>query len=207
MIIGIHGKFRSGKDTVARLFAQNLTSLNQTITRHAFADSLKEIVEILTGEIRTTVIPGYTISPRDFSEEQKNKYLDSWEMTLGTMLQKLGTDVMRNNFNELIWIHSMWTKIKDKYQDEIIIVTDVRFLNELAFLKKMGAILIKVEGDPSGMAVTSTRNNIHQSETDLDNYNDFDFVIKNNETLEKLEQKIIFISSQIINHYRHIYIN
>jgi hypothetical protein len=205
MIIAISGKFRSGKDTVAKMISLKLIAAGYKTRRIAFADSLKEIVEILTGKKRSSIEEKYFSYPvLDFTEEQKNSFLYKWDMTLGTMLQKLGTDVMRNCFNDCVWINSFLEKATRVPVNEFIMVTDVRFINEIAALKYRGCVCIRVEGDPLKAAENSTRNKIHQSEIELDNY-DFDYVIKNNGTLEDLQLKIDVIVDKILTYDRHIY--
>ena len=205
MIIALSGKFRSGKDTVAQMISLKLISKNIVTRRVAFADSLKEIVEIITGEKRSIVNGKYFSYPvYDFTEKQKNNFLDGWGLTLGTMLQKLGTDVLRDGFNKQIWINCVINKIKDLPPEEIVIITDVRFKNELEMLKRKGCVCIRIEGDPIKAAEESTRNKQHQSETDLDDMV-FDYHIVNDGSLEDLDKKINIIVDKFLTYDRHIY--
>jgi hypothetical protein len=207
MIISISGKFRSGKDTVAKMISKKLIENGYYTKRRAFADNLKKVVEILTGEKMSAVSVDFSETVYDFTEDQKNMFLDRWGMTLGTMLQRLGTEVMRDNFDKNVWIKSLWNNIKDMKELEAVLVTDTRFKNEMEFLKGVGCITIKVEGDPTKVHDITKRDESHESETSLDSYDKYDFVIKNNGTLEELNNKINFITTQILEHYRHIYIN
>lgn len=209
MIISVSGKFRSGKDTVAKMISAELMKSGYKTHRIAFADSLKQIVEILTGEIRTNLSDSkdFSYPYTDFNETQKNTYLPMWEMTLGTMLQKLGTDVMRDHFNENVWINSVLNKIVHVPANDVVIVTDTRFINEIFALKYKGCICIKVVGDPTKAAEESTRSKVHQSETDLDSYDAFDYVIKNDGTLEDLNNKIKFIVDKILTYDKFLILN
>ena len=68
------------------------------------------------------------------------------------------------------------------------IITDSRFPNELAAVKKHNGIAIKVIRD-SGNTIGTT----HTSETALDNYTEWDYVIDNNGTLEELKTQVLSI--------------
>jgi hypothetical protein len=88
----------------------------------------------------------------------------------------MGT-LLRDLYGPDIWIQSLFQHFDDKQK---WIVTDVRFKNEAEFIKKNGGVLIRVEGDPSGLrARMPLDKQQHISETDLDDYADFDLVIQN----------------------------
>ncbi len=106
-------------------------------------------------------------------------------MTYRDFLIAFGTNAMRDNVHPDIWVFSTLEKIKDKN----VIITDLRFKNELMAVKSLPNVVIRVEksGMPTSDCIT---------ETDLDNnYHDFDFVVNNNGTLEDL----IFSAKLIIN--------
>ncbi len=105
-------------------------------------------------------------------------------MTVREVLQFVGTDLFRNQIDPDIWVKSVFRK---KYaEDDIVIIADARFPNETAFAKKHG-LLVKIERD-NGLA-----GDMHISERALDNYNDYDFVVDNNDDLVVLKQKWIEI--------------
>jgi hypothetical protein len=56
-------------------------------------------------------------------------------------LQLMGTEVGRNVFGADLWIHALENKI-DK--DENYIITDVRFQNEIDWIRKQKGILIEI---------------------------------------------------------------
>lgn len=66
-----------------------------------------------------------------------------------------------------------------------VIVTDLRFNNEYAALRKNGFITIRILRDVSDIG----GNREHVSETELDNA-EFDYVINNNGTLDDLRNKV-----------------
>lgn len=85
------------------------------------------------------------------------------------------------------------------------IITDVRFPNEAQAIKDRGGVVIRVERDTPKVAALFTRKDgstefitakEHPSETALDNYKDFDYVIDNNGTIENLIDKVQEILSK-----------
>lgn len=88
--------------------------------------------------------------------------LRSGMMTAREVMQVLGTDVMRNMFDQNIWAKSLFRRIQ-KDKPAIAMVPDVRFPTELTAIIENG-----------GWVVRLTRNvlqDLHASETALDNYN------------------------------------
>lgn len=78
------------------------------------------------------------------------------------------------------------------------IITDVRFPNEVKAIKDKGGIVIRVDRhNHPNEPYPST----HESEIALDNYNNFDYYLINNGTIEDLIQKVrsILISQKIIS--------
>jgi hypothetical protein len=65
------------------------------------------------------------------------------------------------------------------------IITDMRFPNELSYIKDRGGITIRVNRDTGVQWATSDGANEHPSETALDNA-EFDYVINNDGSLEDL---------------------
>lgn len=128
--------------------------------------------------------------------------IDTIKLTYRSLLQKLGTECGRS-INSNIWINSLFSEYRPldlenrvslgnvidystcKFPDWII--TDVRFLNEAEEIKKRESILIRVNRE------NISELDSHISETALDNYKNFDYEINNNNSIEKLIDKIKFI--------------
>ena len=84
-IIGLSGKKGSGKDT----FYDILTKYVDGYHNKKFADKLKHICSIVTG------LPLHWFYDRAFY----GHHLDEWNMNIREMMQRLGTDGLRNNFD------------------------------------------------------------------------------------------------------------
>jgi hypothetical protein len=193
-IIGISGKIGSGKDTFAELLAEQL---HGKVERHALADKLRLITEIVSGVRMTTtheVNKPFCNEIRNYTQDQKNIVIKQFNKTIGETLQLVGTDLFRDNYDTDIWVKSFFNKeLDDKLNDgKIIVVPDVRFINEANYILKEGGYLIRLEGDPMGIRENSLRDLNHISETNLDDYTNFSKIIYN-------DKKDIQVLKQVVN--------
>lgn len=147
-----------------------------------FADKLKKIIFILTGK-------------DSYTQEQKSIYLEEWGMTVGEMLQKVGTDLFRNNFDKDTWIKAT---LSTNEQIDVVLLGDCRFTNEAENIKKKDGILIRLEGDPADVRKNSVRDINHISETSLDNYQGFDYIYNNEGSIEKFESFAEYLTKEIV---------
>ena len=199
MIISITGKIGSGKDTVAEIIQQT-TQLDWEVKK--FAGKLKTIAELLCG------VPKQNFESQEFKKTQMS---EEWGMTYREFLQKLGTEAMRDNLHINVWINALFADyrpINDELRQSMgnvidysncewpnWIITDTRFPNEMDAVKKRKGLVIKVERSlklRKGYDVPN-ETDLHPSETALDNYNDWDYIIDNNGTLDDLRSKVIAI--------------
>ena len=169
-LIGVSGKKRVGKDT---FFDITDKIYKERFTRKKFADKLKHISSIITG------LPIDIFYKGDYS-----MYLPDWGMDIRTLQQKIGTEAFRNNVNPDTWVLALFSDFSSVDAESQWIITDVRFPNEVEYIKKYGGVIIRIENDNLDNSDT------HYSETALDNYKDWDFVIKNNGTLDDYEETI-----------------
>ena len=111
-------------------------------------------------------------------------------------MQHLGIELVRNKIDKRLFIDRILQDIEIfSYFYDIIIVSDVRLLDEITILK---------ENYPNLVSIRVIRNNYennltfeeknHLTETDLDNFTNFDYIIENN---DKLEDKISKILSEV----------
>jgi hypothetical protein len=205
MIIGVCGFIGSGKDTVA----DYLVNLHH-FRRESFANTLKDAVSAVFGWDRT-MIEGRTKQAREWREQ-----VDPWwaarlgipHLTPRWILQNWGTEVCRKNFHDDIWIASLENKLRSSTDN--IVISDCRFPNEIAAIKKAGGRVVRVICGPEpawyGAAVSlncgpngnsswalSGRKleqlGVHASETAWVGTR-FDAVLDNNGTLEDLYQQV-----------------
>ena len=140
MIIGVCGFIGSGKDTVA----DYLVNFHE-FRRDSYAGTLKDAVAAVFGWDRE-LLEGRTKEARAWREQ-----VDAWwadrlgmpELTPRLILQLWGTEVCRRGFHDDIWIASVENKLRSS-QDNIVI-SDCRFPNEIASIKRSGGKVIWVQ--------------------------------------------------------------
>jgi hypothetical protein len=181
MIISITGKISSGKDTIADIIMQYTPYHDWEIKK--FAGKLKVIAEILSG------VPKINFEDQEFKKQDMGP---NWGMTYRDLLQRLGTEAMRNGLHENVWVNALFAdyhfNIEEDEQMPNWLITDCRFPNELEAVKAHKGITIKVIRD-SGNTVGTT----HASETALDDYTEWDYIVDNNGSIEDLKTQVFSI--------------
>jgi hypothetical protein len=139
MIVGFVGFIGSGKDTAAD-YLVNFHGYR----RDSFANTLKDAVACVFGWDRV-LLEGRTKEAREWREQP-----DAWwsnrlgrNITPRLMLQLWGTEVCRNGFHDDIWIASLENKMR-KTTDNIVI-SDVRFPNEIKAIHNAGGIVVRIK--------------------------------------------------------------
>jgi hypothetical protein len=143
MIIGIAGFQGSGKDTIADYLC-NIYGFK----RDSFATTLKDAVAAVFGWDRE-LLEGRTRESRAWREQ-----VDPWwaerlnmpNLTPRLVLQKWGTEVARKSWHDDTWIASLENKLHKAHND--IVITDVRFPNEIRAVRDAGGIVIRVVRGP-----------------------------------------------------------
>lgn len=208
-VIAISGKIGSGKDTLVRLITEHLATKGILVSHLKFAAKLKEMTSILTN---TSIESGFT-------DEGKAVIPIGFKKSIGTLQQDIGT-ALRVYVDPNVWIYPVITQailnarrnqnlnhndnqsLLPEQQRIITLISDCRFTNEAVALKELNntssdierwtpvkTVVIRLNRK---VEITDGRNPFHISETDLDNYPDFDFVIDNNGTIEQLQQKVLY---------------
>ena len=170
-LIGVHGKARSGKDTIANHLVDE-----HGFVRTAFADPLKAASAVLFGW------------PVDlaFSDEIKVYKSPLWDITGRTAFQRLG-DAMKIGFGTDFWIKRWaceYARLKDKHS---IVVADVRTNAEADMIRGLGGIILHLERRGAGL---SGLEGMHSSEAGITFNRSTDLRIENNGTLSELEDEI-----------------
>lgn len=154
------------------------------------------------------------------------------KLTPRMLMQMLGTEFGREIIHPNIWVNATfadyqpngapYNSLGDVFDDLKLcpsetkmpnwIITDVRFPNEAEAIKDRGGILIRVNRDRikirDNMYIHREEYNKlhniieHESETALDNYENWDYVINNNDSIEGLIEQVkqIMIKEKIITH-------
>jgi hypothetical protein len=111
-------------------------------------------------------------------------------------LQLVGTEWGRKG-NPNIWINLLLLEASTLIEENCnVYISDLRFLNELKALKENGWFCVKIKREHDETRAGSGEKE-HESETELDKASDseWDYVIENNDTLEKLYQELEEVAS------------
>ena len=181
MLIGLVGLIGSGKDTVA----------DRLVTHHgykrdSFAKSLKDAVSSMFNWDRE-MLEGNTRSSRDWREQPDKFWSEKMgkEVTPRWVLQYFGTEVMRGQMYDAIWVDS----VIGRYKGDKTVISDTRFQNEIKTIKAHGGIVVLVKREEIPTREEMQKQGAHQSEWNWIG-SDFDYTIDNTSSLEGLNANI-----------------
>lgn len=205
MLIGTSGKKLSGKNEVADMLSfllfkrgtyyqyREVKDIRETFLRakdyknaeltlpniHSFAANLKKCVAACTG-----------INFHDLEDRNVKSSKISWmDISYRKLLQEFGEGI-RQTVDKNFWVNSLLSQY-DNSQNWII--SDVRYVEEANAILDRDGILIRINRDTGFY-------DIHISEISLDDFENFGYVIDNNDkSLEDLFNECNYIVEHIIN--------
>lgn len=163
----ISGKARSGKDAVAKVIKTVCEENNLKYINLQYSSYIKEYAK--------------RISDWDGSDETKPR----------TLLQQLGTEVIRQQIDEMFFVKRIISDIK-VYSNffDVITISDARYKEEIELPKEEFESVISISViRPSGESSLTDEQQQHLSEKALDGYDKHDYVISNDKELSDLENK------------------
>ena len=202
-IISVSGLIGSGKDTIA-----DYLTTHHGFRRLSWASSLKDAVSVVFGWDRT-LLDGVTRSSREWREQVDQWWADRLDipnLTPRWVLQHWGTDVLRTNFHDDIWVASLERKLITTTDN--VVITDSRFPNEIDAIKRIGGTTIRVERGPRPswwpIALLANRDWSHIRDEAAEKWREmgvhasewssvglrYDHIIDNNSTIEELHNQI-----------------
>lgn len=178
-LIGFTGRRRSGKDTAA------LALLDKGYALVKFADPLKAMIKTL---LRNTGIEFHALNQFVEGDQKETPLGAICGKSTRFAMQTLGTDWARQMIGDDIWIQ---IALKKAATLSAVVISDVRFPNEAAAIKRVGGTIIKImRGQPRNEA------DVHASETNIDTL-ESDHIIVNNSTIEALHNKVLSIVEKL----------
>lgn len=175
-IILIAGKARSGKSTVCNILKEKYESDNKKVIVSPYTKYLKSYIKEITN--------------KEFDDSNKPR----------EFLQKLGVEIIQNKLGKKYMLINRQLDDIDVYSYffEVIIIPDVRFVNEIDNVKEKYDNVVTIQ------VVSKRENNMsfaeknHITELALNNYNEsnFDYII-NNDNYEQLVNIVDLIYKEI----------
>jgi hypothetical protein len=194
IVVGIHGKARAGKDTLANFLIDYFKdNYNKKFLRLAFADELKNMCkdhfnltdDQLWGDHKETPDKRYYkgISPNNCGLGLSKLPSSYW--TAREIMQEMGTFYRKISYD--FWLDKIDNHISTLNERDFqgVIITDVRYKNESEYIKENG-VLIKIVRDDKAVIHGSD----HASEVSLDSLPEsyFDIYFENDGDLKDLKR-------------------
>lgn len=183
-VIGLMGAKRAGKDTVAARLASP-----HGYKRIAHADALKRAAYLLN-----PLVDGGGLRLADLVDSV------GWEAAksrpeVRRTLQRMG-QAIRASIDEDVWARVLDEQLRDAawfggtpFEDRYppVVISDVRLPNEVMQVRYYGGVIVRV-GRPSLGDPTDDPLDQHISERALDDYEDYDYTLINDGTVEDLHK-------------------
>ena len=175
----ISGKARHGKDTIALDIKEIYEKKGEKVINLSYGSYIKEYAK--------------KISDWDGNEDNKPREL----------LQELGTEVIRKKIDKDFFVRRICEDIKVySYYFDVITISDARFPNELEWPKKNFDNVVNIRVIRDGYdSVLTTKEQKHLTEVALDEYNNYDYVIHNDGTLDDLKVKVLDVVRKVEHEY------
>lgn len=161
-IIGLTGYKGSGKSTVAKILVDDYC-----YTEYSFASSLKSMCscfgltneQLHNPELKEVIDPRLQKTPREIMQD------------MGTIVKEyLGADIWVKLIDQQIQLHN----------NELIVISDVRYQNEMDYVRSLGGIIVKINRNVVKQDNHSSEVGFADSECDyvIDNRYDIDYLVK-----------------------------
>ena len=210
------------KDIYKTKYSSNTVHEYPLVTSVAFADKLKEICSIMydidinlfydriskennyinltTHELvtRSESVVNKSVTAEEYYYNQDVSTYKDYYMSLRELMVFTGTYLIRYNLDNKFFINAVNNFINKNYNREVIIVSDVRFSDEFAFIQEKHGVSILVRNNR-----ITPLNNIAEG---IENEEQFDFEINNDGTFDELLEKVY---NMLTNHiiYKNIQLN
>lgn len=181
VLVGFMGTKGSGKSAASSYLVNKYNYVEKS-----FAEPLKKACQELfllnDDQVFGTQLQKETPDPR-------------WDnCTPRQILQYVGTDLLRDQLNKLvpsldknifIYRFKLWYDAEIQANKNLcVVISDVRFQNEIEIIRSMGGIVIKL--DRPGAQPEDT----HQSEIEMASITNYNYLIRNTGTIQDLHHEI-----------------
>lgn len=144
MIVGLSGRKRCGKDSLASFLVSE-----HGFARVAFADPLKDVLLHLDPDV-------VGVNRQKASLQGLHDIYDGWEglkeqtnwaPEIRRLQQNLGVAV-RDHVASDTWLNAALERVRVLRESDVpVVITDMRFPNEVEGIRQMGGLIVRVERD------------------------------------------------------------
>lgn len=188
--LAISGRAKTGKNTVASMFAEHLTNHDKSKNKIVgIADPMKHIIKAMFPEALDKCLFG---SSELRSNIISHKYIDKNGSYLTYRQALLDIGAYGRKYNNNVWLNLMVEDANKSNDIGVYIVSDVRFMIEFDYLKNAGFTMIRV-----------LRDNIEAIDDPSENEQEtisntrFNYIINNNKSLDKLYEQVRIVANKI----------
>jgi hypothetical protein len=220
ILVLISGHARVGKNTFANFLEEDFKKHNLTVVQDAFATGVKEgckndfkpLIDYLneyTEQIKTQLgclcsfnknmplDPFLNIEHMlDQLKTKEDNWYDSKTSITRLLMQIYGTNIFRLRVDSDYWSKQTKKRFYNNKSD-VTLINDCRFPEEILIFNEVDQyklITIRVERNLN----TDKRIASHESETALDSWNSWSYIIDNNNSLQELKNKAILVTNDIL---------
>lgn len=156
MLIGISGAAGAGKDTFAKMLAEELRAAGHWVVVDAFAANLKVSAAAAIGTTPKVLEDFKREGTMSVSFSIPGRRSGSVTMTVREYLQRYGTEAHRDVFGDEFWVKDLLTRyLATGPEAHVRIVTDCRFENESAVIgEKGGTVFFVTRPDDDGIGTS-----------------------------------------------------
>lgn len=176
-LLGITGPAQSGKSTLCKELENIASFYGTTVDTFAFADPLKEICAKLFGT-------AYGVPPAAWTTEKSRIY--PYVSSSGRKMMQYMGDAVKMYFPALILDYTIKRVMES--EADLVIVSDVRFLEEAKGIRDLGGAVVKVTSPYKPMTHKEQDMLNHVSETEMASI-EGDYVIHNDRSFEHLSNE------------------
>ncbi|WP_043309539.1 deoxynucleotide monophosphate kinase [Pseudomonas sp. ML96] len=161
LLIGLAGRARVGKDTVARYLAAHLTLIS-----YAFADPLKQALASM-----------FHLTASQLDGAEKEQPLPWLGKSPRELMQRLGTEWGRNQVHPQLWLllAELNLQLLAEHDQAMkgVVIRDVRFDNEAEWVRSKGGVILHItRPDADEVAHHSSESGVRRCASDFALVND-----------------------------------
>jgi len=173
-VVGIIGNQGAGKDAICNYLRET-----KGFIKVGFSDPIYELLWEMNPaiEVCSDYFIRYRKAKSAFGQDGAKRHYPE----IRRWLQIIGTEYGRNVFGQYCWIRALDARIKDS---PLVAIRDVRFENEIDYIRARGGFIVHVESNRAPERDTS-----HDSEK-LVFADHADYTVQNNGTLAELYRQL-----------------